>query len=114
MSIQILPVTNDPNQNFQSTLSIDGKNVTLEFDLRYNEIAGYWVITITDPNTDVVILDSIPLLAGIDADANILGQYAYLGIGAFYLANVGGIQADVDDQNLGTDYAIVWSDTPNA
>jgi len=113
MSIQILPITNDPNQNFQSQLSVDDKNLLLEFDLRYNEIAGYWVITITDPATGTVLLDSTPLLVGIDENSNILSQLAYLNIGSFYLLNMSGTALDVTADNLGVDYQIVWGDTPS-
>ena len=105
---QILPLTSDPNQTFQSTLTVDGKNITLGFKIIFNEVAGYWIMMILNPSTNVIILDSIPLLPSM----NILGQYSYLRIGSAYLINASHTQAEYPtDANLGTDFVLVWGDT---
>ncbi len=95
------------------TLNVDGKNLTLDFALKYNEMAGYWIMTVSDPVSGNIYLDSIPLLTGDYPAANILEQYAYLNIGSAYILNVGNASSDSpDDTNLGTDFLLVWGDTP--
>ncbi len=111
MAFQVLPVDASPNQTFTSTLSIGGVNKRLSFGLSYNETGGYWVMRISDPASGAVLLDSLPLLPGEDPAANLLGQYAYLGIGSLYLVNQSNTPADrPDDKNLGTAFVLVWGD----
>ncbi len=112
MANQIIPLTTDPNQTFQTTLTVDGKNITLTFDLRYNEEAGCWIMGIEDADGNL-LLDSVPLVPGKYPAANILAQHAYLGIGSAYIINTANSSADhPDDTNLGTDFVLVWGDTP--
>ena len=107
--IQIVPLDSTPNQSFNITLAVDGRNLPLTLGFSFNETAGYWVMKITDPTTSTVLLDSIPLLSG----GNILGQYAYLGIGAATLVNATGIEMDSPGiDNLGSDFFLLWGDTP--
>lgn len=113
MSDQLIPLDNSPNQIFQVPLNIDGLVRTVIVNLRYNEIAKYWVATIQD-NNGALILDSIPLLTGDFPAANILGQFAYLGIGSIYVLNPSSIiePDSPDNTDLGTDFQFAWSDTP--
>jgi hypothetical protein len=113
MSNQIIPLTNDYNQQFDCTLSIDGNNKVLTFFINYNETAGYWMMKISDPNNNgEVLLNSIPLLTGYGDVANILNQYEYLAIGSAYLLNISGSDQDYPDNlTLGTDWILVWGDT---
>lgn len=112
MSTQLIPLTTSPNQTFQSTLSVDGKNITLEFNLKYNEMAEYWIMKISD-SAKVVLLDSIPLLPGDAPADNILGQYSYLGIGSAYIRKASAITDDhPNDKTLGKEFVLIWSDTP--
>lgn len=105
---QIIPLDSAPNQTFQITLTVDGENITLGFKLSFNEVAGYWIMTILNPDTDDIILDSIPLLPSL----NILAQYSYLRIGSAVLVNVSKMQAEYPTgNNLGTDFILVWGDT---
>jgi hypothetical protein len=108
--LQQLPVTNLNNQSFQITLSINNQNITLAIALTYNYMAGNWEMTLTNPTSNTLILDSIPLFPGIYPAANILGQYQYLEIGQWYVLNVTGTTTPLNDQNLGTDYLLVVSD----
>lgn len=108
MTYQRIPLTTS-NQAFTCTLEIDGKNKKLAFSVRYNEIAKYWTMTVTDPTIGSVLLSSIPLLPA----GNILGQYAYLQIGSAYVVNTGNTDTDRPGAtNLGTDWILVWGDTP--
>ena len=112
MSAQVIPLTTAPNQTLQPTLNVDGKSLTLNLALSYNRMAGYWVMTIRDSQGNMV-LDSIPLLVGQPPANNILGQFGYLAIGSAYIVNATGAAMDSpDDTNLGSDFLLVWSDTP--
>lgn len=109
----LVPLDNSPNQSFQTTLFIDGRNITLGLDLRYNDMAGYWTMRITDPVTGEIILDSVPLVTGEYPASNVLGQYAYLGIGSAYVIAKGGSSLDFpDDEGLGNYFVLIWGDTP--
>lgn len=111
---QIIPLSNSPNQTLLVTLLVDGSNLTLQFGFRYNEMASYWVMQIVEPSSGQIILDSIPLVTGDYPAANILSQYAYMQIGSCYLVKVGATSNDYpDDTDLGTDFVLVWSDTPS-
>lgn len=111
MSVQLIPLTTSPNQTFQSTLAVDGKNITLEFNLKYNEIAEYWIMKITNSDK-VILLDSIPLIPGGYPADNIIEQYRYLGIGSAFIVKSSNVAADYPSANtLGTDFLLVWGDT---
>lgn len=110
--MQLINLDSTPNQTFQVTLSVDEANLTLRFYLHYNEVAGYWVMTITDPKTGSILIDSVPLVTGEDPVSNILAQYAYLKIGSAYLINVGGVSNDPSEDDLGINFALFWGDTP--
>ena len=110
--IQTIPLTSDPNQTFQVTMQVDGQNLTLGFELHYNEMAGYWVMTIKDSQNNVLI-DCVPLITGDYPMGNLLEQHAYLRIGAAVIVPVGGFVDDwPDDTNLGTDFLLLWGDSP--
>lgn len=113
MADQLIPLDNSPNQVFQVPLNLDGKVKVLVLILRYNEIAQYWVATIKD-NHGLLIVDSIPLITGVFPSANILSQFAYLSIGSMYLVNASNVGSPdyPNNSDLGTDYVLVWSDTP--
>ena len=111
MNIQILPLTNDPNQTFQTTMEVNGKNLTLKFNVRYNEIADYWVMTVMDSQNNI-LLDSIPLITGVYPAADLLAQYAHLLLGSATIVNNGNAQMDYpDNTTLGKDFLLAWGDT---
>lgn len=111
MASQLLPVTSQPNQSFTASLKVDGSNLVLRFNLRYNEMAGYWVKTIADKSGNALI-DSLPLVTGSYPAANLLKQYGHLNIGSAYIVNVSGTSLDYPNgESLGTDHLIVWGDT---
>ena len=113
MANQLIPLTTQPTQSFQVALNIDDKIVNLTLTIRYNEIAKYWLMSISDPATGEYILDSIPLLTGQYPAANILSQYAYMEIGSAYILRLSDISQDYPDNKiLGSDFVLVWGDTP--
>lgn len=111
---QILPLTPAPNQTLQAPLSIDGGTTPLNLTLHYNEFAEYWVMSVTDTAGEL-LLTGVPLVTGNDPAGNVLGQFAYLKIGSLYVLNVSGATESVpDNTNLGTDFILVWDNTPDA
>lgn len=108
-----IPLTTEPNQSFKANIPVDGRNIELKFDIRYNTIAEYWVMTVTDPLTDKVLIDSLPLLTGQYPAANILEQYSHLRIGSAVIVNTSTIDIsnEPNDKNLGCDYILIWGDT---
>jgi hypothetical protein len=111
MSAQIVPLTASPNQSFAVTLQVDGQPLTLNLNIRWNEMAGYWVLQISD-STGSLILDSLPLITGWYPAANILAQFAYLRIGSAYVLNLGNSSSDYPGKpDLGTAFALLWDDT---
>lgn len=112
MSDQIIPTTSAPNQSFATTLQVDGAALTLNLTLKWSEMAGYWVMSISDAAGNL-LLDSLPLITGWYPGANILAQYAYLKIGSAYILNEGTSGSDYPGRNdLGTNFVLLWSDTP--
>ena len=50
MGLQVIPLTNSPGQSFTVQLMIDGAPLSLNITLTYNEMAGYWILSISDIN----------------------------------------------------------------
>lgn len=112
MSNQIIPLTSSPQQSFSVQLIIDGTALTLNLEINWSEMAGYWVMSIFD-HTGVLLLDSIPLITGWYPAANLLSQFQYLEIGSAYILNEGNSSSDYPGRNdLGTAFNLLWSDTP--
>jgi hypothetical protein len=115
MSQQIVPLTSAPNQTFAITLSVDGEPLTLNLTFRYNEIAKYWGMSAADRN-NIPLVVNVPLVTGNNPACNILNQFAYLRIGSAFVINQSGTLAlnYPDNTDLGTDFILVWGDTPIA
>jgi hypothetical protein len=110
----VIPLDNAPNQTLETTVFVDGSNVKLRLTFNFNEIAGYWIMSITDPTTSNLLIDSIPLVVGVYPASNIIQQYAYLGLGSAYVVPMGGSPLDFPDANtLGSYFCLVWGDSPN-
>ncbi len=108
---QIIPLTSSPNQSFSSTLQVDGAPLTLNFRVKWNAMAGYWVMSISN-SQGILLVDSIPLVTGFYPGANLLAQFAHLQIGSLYILNEGTTDLDYPDQStLGTGFQVLWSDT---
>jgi hypothetical protein len=141
MSLQAVSVSNAPRQSFKALLLVDNRALTLNLAITYNEMAGYWVLRISDVNNQVLV-DSIPMLTGEYPAANLLEQHQYLGIGSAYLVDISNISLSTpvasigygeggyglggyggtglkeggivypNQSNLGTDFHLWWGDTP--
>lgn len=103
----IIPITVKPRNTFSCKIPVDGKNITLVFTTRYNEIAGYWNVTVSDTN-GLILINNLPMLPG----QNILEQYSYLGIGSACVIPAHQMEDEYPNaENLGSDWLLVWSDT---
>jgi hypothetical protein len=112
MPSQIIPLTNKPNQSFNVSLNIDGATLTLQLSITFNSMAGYWIMQVSDQFGNMII-DSVPMVTGTYPGANLWEQYAYLKIGSAFLINISQSPTDSPNQsNLGTDFLLLWSDTP--
>lgn len=113
MSQQTIPLSAAPNQTLKVSLLVDGAALTLILFLSYNEIAKYWVMSIFDKNNQLLVA-GVPLVTGNFPACNVLVQFAYLQIGSAYVINQSGtkIASLPDNITLGTDFVLVWGNTP--
>jgi hypothetical protein len=111
VSLQTIPLTSSPQQSFTVQLQVDGGPLTLQLTISWSEMAGYWVMSISDAN-GVLLVDSVPIITGVYPAANLLAQQQYLQIGSAYILNLGNSQADYPGvNNLGSDFVLIWDDT---
>jgi len=114
MNLFQIPLTNDPDQNFQSTININNTNRTLAFRIRYNTEQSLWWMSITDVKTKELLIDSLPLIVGNIPAENLLKQHQYLRIGSATIVPTEKILTTEldrpDDSTLGTKYWLVWGD----
>ncbi len=117
MAKVIIPITQGLNQAMTCTLPVNGGNITLTFGFTYNTPGGYWFVSISDGNNNLLI-DGLPLVVGSPV-YDILAQYQYLGIGSAYVVPNGSGLPDIPDYNtLGTSttntnspsFSLVWAD----
>ena len=108
----IVPLTSEPNQTFRCTIPVNGQNIPFEFTLRYNSEAEYWIIGVSNATTGQLLVSDIPLIAGVFPAANLLEQHAHLRIGSAAVVKISPDNPDYapNGNNLGTDFALVWSD----
>jgi hypothetical protein len=109
MSSQIIPLSNAQNQTFKVQLAINATQLTLNISVNYSAMAGYWLMTLSDVNGNLLI-SAIPLITGWYPAANLLSQYQYMRIGSAYLLNVGGLAMDYPDQTSLSQFSLLWGD----
>ena len=109
MSSQIIPLSSADNQTFKAILTVNGSSLTLNFGISYTAMAGYWQMSISDANGNLLIA-AVPLITGWYTAANLLAQYQYLAIGSAYLLNTGGAALDYPDQAGLSQFSLVWGD----
>lgn len=140
MSLQVIPLTNSPNQSYTVNLDIDGSPLTLSITVNYNEMAGYWILAIYNAS-NTLLIDSVPMITGTYPAGNLLQQQKYLNIGSWYLINVSSLSVNTGSEtgygegfygasgfggeqgeggfdypnatNLGTDFQLWVDDTPD-
>lgn len=106
-----IPLTNSPNQTFNSTIPVNGENKTFVFNLSYNYIAKYWNMTITDAATEQILVSNIPMLSSTFDFASILRQMEYKLIGNAYVVPVYDYSLSAPNNvNIESDFALMWGD----
>ena len=109
---QVIPITSQPYQTFQTTLSVDGASLTLQLTIYFSEMSGYWIMDIYDQYGNALML-GIPLITGSWPSSNILMPYQYLEIGSAYVLNIGNSANDypgINDFATGA-FSLVWDNT---
>lgn len=99
-----IPITNQPNQIFTCTIPQGQNNITLNFIVIWNEVALYWMLSLT--NAQIDLLEMLPL---VNTDSNFLSQFAYFDIGSAYLmptSNNAPAWPGLTD--WGTNYVMAW------
>jgi hypothetical protein len=111
MANQIVPLDTSAYQSFSISLQVDGATLTLQLSINYNQLAGYWVMSIADANGKPLV-SSVPLVGGVWPAGNLLQQFSHLKIGSAYIINASGVASDhPNSSNLGSSYVLVWGDT---
>ena len=106
-----IPLSPYPNQTFSASIPVNDENKDLKFELSYNSVAGYWMMTVSDVQTEEVIFSQLPLLCSFGDFCNMLRQLDYKLIGSAFVFPVNFTKASMpNDKNLGSDYTLLWSD----
>lgn len=113
MARNYIPLQTGANQNLTVSVNVDNQTLRLNLNIVWNDIGGYWFMTVTDASANVLLLDAIPLLPGAYPAANILDQYQYMGIGSVFVLPMSNTATfnEPTFTNFGTDYVLVWADT---
>lgn len=112
-SFTVVPLDGRPNQTFETSVLVDGVVRRFRIRLFWDWLAGYWHITITDPVTGADHLTAIPLITGAYPVANLIEQYAYMGIGSLWVVPVGNQAEDWPGlETVGSGFILAWGDTP--
>ena len=97
--METLPVASDPSQSFTVALG-DSKFL---FEIRWNDIAGFWTFDLTAEPSQVRLVAGAPILIGQD----LFKPYA-LGIGGLVAYDSSGVGADAGADDLGDRVTLVW------
>jgi hypothetical protein len=97
-----------PLVSVPQTLSISLANVVYNLTVKWNDAAECWVLDIADQNSNN-ILTGVPLVTGAD----LLAQYAYLGLGgSLYASTDHDLTAPPTFTNLGDTGHLYFVTTP--
>lgn len=108
MALQVLDFKNIANQRISTTVEVDDELIELEIYLRFNRMAGYWVVDITDKRKQEVVVSSMPILPY----QNMLEQHSYLKIGSTAVFGISNLPYDdLTVDNFGKDFVWYWGNT---
>lgn len=114
MSLSVLPVISTPNQTFECTVPVDGGNKRFRFIFEWNPIGSYWQFDLYDLSTGYQLLNKQAVYGISYPYNNIISNFRYKEIGSLYVVNLSGTSNDRPNyENLGTEYSLVWGDTPS-
>lgn len=109
MSAQVVQLQNANNQQFTAQLVVNGAALTLGIALSYSEMAGYWLLSLTN-STGNILVSNLPLITGWWPAANILAQFQFLNIGSAFLLNTGNANTDYPGQGNLSSFSLLWDD----
>ncbi len=105
---QVVPLTNAPNQSVRVALAVNGATLTLDLQIYFNSVGGFWAVDIAD-QFGKSLVRSVPLLTGAWPAANILAPFDHMRIGSVFVINQVGSASDRPDaSNLGEGFLLVW------
>lgn len=101
----LLPMTNQPNQNFSLTIPQDSDNIRLSFYLNWNDIADYWQMTIFNIETQAELINLMPLVNEFP-----LRQYDYFDINQIFMIKTGSTPHDYPGvTDWGENFNLFWT-----
>ena len=107
MAVVQIPLTNQPNQYFSITLPGDETNITLDFVIIWNRVAGYWQANISQNGMELIT--GLPLLAGENVYTSLLYQFQYLNIGHLIVARLSSGANDSPGENdWESNFILLW------
>lgn len=99
-----LPITSEPNQTFNTTIPVDGKNINFRLFLNWNVCTKTWEISGWQGSTEEPLFLHIPLIE----NDNIIKHLKYKGVGGITVVNNGGLTDRPELENLGTEWLLYW------
>lgn len=99
MTRATLPLSSDISQRFTCQL---GDN-ELQFDVRFNDRQGVWLMSITDASTNTKQVDGVALLLGCE-----LLEPFNLGLGYLIVYDEDGTNKDATETDLGSRVNVYW------
>lgn len=99
MTISTLPLTSDVSQQFTCQL---GEN-KLQFDVRFNDRQGVWLMAVTDVVTDTKLVDGVAILLGTE-----LLHPFNLSLGYLVAIDEDGTNKDAGADDLGSRVNVYW------
>jgi hypothetical protein len=106
-----LPINNQPNQFFRTSIPMADRNLPLNFHIYWNTIAEYWQMTIQDALTGIEYINGLPLLPGESPAQLLLRQWGYFDIGnalVLAISNTAGERPVLGD--WGVNFILVWGE----
>ena len=111
--ISNIPLKSLPNQSMRVEVTFDDKKQFYILNFNFNEVCGYWCMTIKDTYENV-LLSNIPLVTGnsILEAGNLLKQFAYKKLGSIMVLKSTNTKNDIpDEKQLGQEFKLIWADT---
>lgn len=112
MAWRVIPLSTWPDQDIAVTIEVSGKNIPLKLHIRWNFSYRFWFMSITDGNTNELLIDSLPLVTGEYPAANLLEQYQHLNLGSAIIVPASELVShDYPlQESLGTEFVLMWGD----
>lgn len=110
MAWSVIPLDTTPDQILNISVEVENNNLALILHLRYNTEGEFWHMDVSDGNSGEMFISNMPLVTGEYPAANILRQFAHMGLGiAVVLPVTNQTAGDIPGlDDLGTDFVLIW------